>query len=137
VMTDIVDKKTRSRMMSNIKGKNTKPELIVRSIIHRWGFRFCLHSNDLPGKPDIVLPKYGTVIFVHGYFWHRHPRCKYAYTPKSRVKFWNAKFIGNIERDKSARMQLQRLGWQIIVVWECQTKDLKRLTELLESKLFE
>ena len=115
--------------MSRIRGKDTTPELAVRSALHRLGYRFRLHRRDLPGRPDIVLPKYGTVIFVHGCFWHRHARCKYAYTPKSRVEFWHHKFQQNVERDRRVQRELRRLGWKVIVVWECETANLLTLAE--------
>ena len=113
----------RSRNMSAIKSKNTKPEIKVRKILHSMGYRFKLHSKDLPGSPDIVLPKYKTVIFVHGCFWHRHENCKYASTPKTRQEFWEAKFRENINRDKLNQENLSSKGWKIIIVWECEIKD--------------
>ena len=113
----------RSRNMSAIKSKNTKPEIAVRKLLHSMGFRFRLHRKDLPGSPDIVLPKYKTVIFVHGCFWHRHENCKYASTPKTRQEFWEAKFRDNINRDKLNQENLSSKGWKIIVVWECEIKD--------------
>ena len=113
----------RSRNMSAIKSKNTKPEIKVRKILHSMGYRFRLHSKDLPGSPDIVLPKYKTVIFVHGCFWHRHQNCKYASTPKTRQEFWNKKFNENINRDKINQENLSSKGWKIIIVWECEIKD--------------
>lgn len=99
------------------------------------GFRFRLHRKDLPGNPDIVLPKYDTVIFVHGCFWHRHPRCKFAYIPKSRVEFWDKKFESNVGRDKQVRRQLKKLGWNVIVIWECEAKDVADLSERLSREL--
>jgi len=123
---DLLTKEKRSWNMSRIKGKDTKPEKIVRSILHKAGFRFRLNRKDLPGKPDIVLPKYKSVILVHGCFWHRHPRCKYAYTPKSRVTFWQKKFSENIERDKFVKRELRKMGWKVIVVWECELKNDKK-----------
>jgi DNA mismatch endonuclease (patch repair protein) len=120
-MADIVSRRRRSEMMSGIRGSNTKPERIVRSALHRAGFRFRLLSGRrLPGRPDIVLPAYRTAIFVHGCFWHRHAGCKYAYTPKSNRAFWNAKFRSNIARDAEVAMELRRDGWRRVVVWECQ-----------------
>lgn len=119
---DILSKEKRSWNMSRIKGKNTRPELRVRSLLHRFGYRFRLHRKDLPGNPDIVLPKYKTVIFVHGCFWHRHKGCKYAYTPKSRSEFWGKKFEGTIKRDRKKTEELQSSGWRVIVVWECELK---------------
>ena len=113
----------RSRNMSAIKSKNTKPEIKVRKVLHSMGYRFRLHRKDLPGSPDIVLPKYKTVIFVHGCFWHRHENCKYASTPKTRQEFWEAKFRENINRDKLNQENLSSKGWKIIVVWECEIKD--------------
>ena len=113
----------RSRNMSAIKSKNTKPEIAVRKVLHSMGYRFRLHSKDLPGSPDIVLPKYKTVIFVHGCFWHRHENCKYASTPKTRQEFWEAKFRENINRDKLNQENLFSKGWKIIIVWECEIKD--------------
>ena len=113
----------RSRNMSAIKSKNTKPEIKVRKVLHSMGYRFRLHRKDLPGSPDIVLPKYKTVIFVHGCFWHRHENCKYASTPKTRQEFWEAKFRENINRDKLNQENLSSKGWKIIVVWECEIND--------------
>ena len=113
----------RSRNMSAIKSKNTKPEIKVRKVLHSMGYRFRLHRKDLPGSPDIVLPKYKTVIFVHGCFWHRHKNCKYASTPKTRQEFWEAKFRENINRDKLNQENLSSKGWKIIVVWECEIND--------------
>ena len=113
----------RSRNMSAIKSKNTKPEIAVRKLLHSMGYRFRLHRKDLPGSPDIVLPKYKTVIFVHGCFWHRHKNCKYASTPKTRQEFWEAKFRENINRDKLNQENLSSKGWKIIIVWECEIKD--------------
>ncbi|MGH2506017.1 MAG: very short patch repair endonuclease [Ktedonobacteraceae bacterium] len=119
-MTDIVDKETRSRMMSGIRGKDTKPEVAVRSYLHKKGFRFRLHRKDLPGKPDIILPKYKIVIFVHGCFWHRHKNCEYAYMPKSNLLFWNKKFSENVARDKRSIKALKHAGWDVLVLWECE-----------------
>ena len=118
----------RSRNMSAIKSKNTKPEIKVRKVLHSMGYRFRLHSKDLPGSPDIVLPKYKTVIFVHGCFWHRHENCKYASTPKTRKEFWEKKFRENINRDNLNQANLSLKGWKIIIIWECQLKgDIKKL----------
>lgn len=132
---DRLTREHRSWNMSRIKGANTKPEIRVRSVLHRMGYRFRLHRRDLPGKPDIVLPKYETVIFVHGCFWHRHPGCRFAYTPKSRIAFWTTKFHRNVERHREVEQQLEELGWRVIVVWECETKDEERLWQLLEKVL--
>jgi DNA mismatch endonuclease (patch repair protein) len=135
-MTDIVDSGTRSRMMSGIKGKHTRPELLVRSGLHRLGFRYRLHDRKLPGKPDLILPKYGAVIFVHGCFWHRHPGCKYATTPATRRAFWQEKFEANIRRDRRDQLALQGAGWRVFVVWECALRRepgeaVERLADLL------
>lgn len=136
-MTDKLSKAHRSWNMSQIRGKDTEPERKVRSVLHKLGARFRLHREDLPGKPDIVLPRYGLVILVHGCFWHRHPRCKYAYTPKTRVDFWTRKFKRNVERDRNVRRELKRLGWDVLVVWECETHDLATLANRLACALAE
>lgn len=133
-MADRISKEHRSWNMSRIKGKNTKPEMAVRSMLHKRGFRFRLHRKDLPGIPDIVLPKYKTVIFVHGCYWHRHPGCKKAYTPKSRMDFWNKKFCENVERDERKIKELVNLGWQVLIIWECEIEEFGKL-ESLVSKL--
>ena len=119
----------RSRNMSAIKSKNTKPEIKVRKILHSMGYRFRLHSKDLPGSPDIVLPKYKTVIFVHGCFWHRHENCKYASTPKTRKEFWNKKFTENKKRDSEIQEKIKILDWRSVVIWECETKNIKNLRD--------
>jgi len=134
-MVDIISEERRSWNMSRIRGKDTKPEIIVRSMLHRMGYRFRLHRKDLPGKPDIVLPKYNTVIFVHGCFWHRHEGCKYAYTPKSRVDFWNAKFDDTVARDERNREQLKEIGWNVVTIWECETKNISSIEEALSNLL--
>ena len=121
--TDTVTPEHRSKIMSMIKGKNTKPEMIVRSVCHQMGLRYRLHRKDLPGKPDLVFPKHRLCIFVHGCFWHRHPDCKYAYTPKSRLDFWLPKLMKNVERDLNAQQALLNLGWKAIIIWECHTKN--------------
>lgn len=105
--------------MAGIKRRDTKPEVAVRSWLHRAGFRFRLHRRDLPGSPDIVLPRWNAVIFVHGCYWHRHAGCPKAATPHTRQRFWNAKFAANIERDRRNLLALRRLGWRVKVVWEC------------------
>lgn len=118
-MADIVDKKTRSRMMSGIRGTNTKPELRLRKALHAAGFRFRINVRSLPGTPDIVLPKWNTAIQVHGCYWHRHPGCSKATTPSSNVAFWKEKFETNIKRDSRALADLHDLGWRTAIVWEC------------------
>ncbi len=132
-MVDSILAKHRSWNMSQIKDKNTKPELLVRSQLHKMGFRFRLHRKDLPGRPDIVLPKYKSIIFVHGCFWHRHKNCKYSYNPKSRKKFWQDKFQENVERDKRNRKKLSSLGWRTLVLWECQTAGPIRLQQKIRQ----
>lgn len=118
-MVDVVDKATRSRMMSGIRGRNTKPEVALRKALHRLGLRFLLHDARLPGRPDIVLPKFRAVVQVHGCFWHRHPGCRYATSPASNRAFWTAKFQANVERDRATLGALQTLGWRTAVIWEC------------------
>jgi DNA mismatch endonuclease (patch repair protein) len=113
----------RSWNMGRIHSGNTKPEFAVRSLLHRMGYRFRLHRKDLPGKPDIIMPKYKAAVFVHGCFWHRHEGCKYSYTPKSRINFWEEKFKSNVERDKKNQAELERLGWKVVVIWECELSD--------------
>jgi DNA mismatch endonuclease (patch repair protein) len=125
-MVDIVSPEVRSRMMSGIKGKNTMPEIVVRKATHRMGLRFRIHCKDLPGKPDLVFPKHKTVVFVHGCFWHRHD-CRLAAVPKTRPEFWAAKFKANIERDLRNRHHLESLGWRVIEIWECETRDAQTL----------
>tara|TARA_Y100001972_G_scaffold129213_1_gene195277 strand:+ start:4949 stop:5380 length:432 start_codon:yes stop_codon:yes gene_type:complete len=121
-MSDVHDPITRSYNMSQIKGKNTKPEILVRKILHSNGFRYRLHVNDLPGKPDIVLPKYKTVIFVHGCFWHGHKDCKYFVKPKTNTDWWLNKISKNIENDKKNVQILKYNGWEVIILWECELK---------------
>lgn len=125
----------RSWNMSRIRSRDTKPELAVRSALHSLGYRFRLHRKDLPGRPDIVLPKYRTVVLVHGCFWHRHPGCKYTYNPKSRVEFWQKKFNQNVARDHAVDSALKMAGWNVLVVWECETRDLKALRDHLKHAL--
>ena len=132
---DIVSADRRSAMMSGIRGRDTKPELTVRSLAHRLGYRFRLHRRDLPGTPDLVFPGRKKIIFVHGCFWHRHPGCRFAYQPKSNVETWRAKFETNIARDVRVREQLDRTGWDVLVVWECETGDIEMLTSKLRKFL--
>lgn len=128
---DIVEPKVRSRMMSSVRSKDTKPEQKVRSLLHKMGFRFRLHKKDLPGKPDIVLSKYQTVIFVHGCFWHQHPGCPKSKRPSSRVHFWEKKLNQNMRRDAVNIERLKKLGWYVHIVWECQTKDNDNLIQAI------
>jgi DNA mismatch endonuclease (patch repair protein) len=121
-MADVHNKATRSYNMSRIKGKNTRPEMLVRKFLHSHGFRYRLHDKTLPGKPDLVLRKYKTAIFIHGCFWHGHEGCKYFVVPKTRTDFWMNKINGNIGNDTKAIKALKKDGWKVIVVWECQLK---------------
>lgn len=130
---DSVSKKRRSEIMARVRGKNTRPEIIVRSVLHRMGFRFRLHRSGLPGRPDMVLPKWKVAVFVHGCFWHRHEGCPNTRTPKSRVKFWTSKFQGNVTRDTETEQKLREHSWRVLVIWECEIKDLKALTGKIES----
>lgn len=134
-MTDTVDREKRSEIMSRVGSRDTKPELVVRHIAHGLGFRFRLHRKDLPGRPDIVFPRYRSVIFVHGCFWHRHPSCKYASSPKTRVEYWEDKFRSNVARDARNETLLRDLGWRVMVIWECETKDREAVAERISSYL--
>jgi DNA mismatch endonuclease (patch repair protein) len=131
---DIVSSEKRSQMMAGIRSKNTRPEIAVRSVVHSLGLRFRLHRTDLPGRPDLVLTKHRTVIFVHGCFWHRHA-CGLAAMPKTRPEFWAAKFASNVSRDARNKIALVDLGWRVIEVWECELADLEGLRQRLK-KLF-
>ncbi|SFJ14998.1 T/G mismatch-specific endonuclease [Phyllobacterium sp. CL33Tsu] len=125
----------RSSLMAKVKGKNTKPEIRVRQILHRMGRRFRLHRRDLPGQPDIVLPKHKVAIFVHGCFWHRHPGCRLTTTPKTRVDFWQKKFDENVQRDRRNIADLGFAGWYPLVIWECETRDVDALAASLRQRL--
>lgn len=125
----------RSRVMASVRGKDTTPELRARKMLHALGFRYRLHRKDLPGKPDIVLPKYRVCIFVHGCFWHQHPGCKRSSRPSSNEEFWSGKLDKNIERDEENRQALQKLGWKVAVIWECETKDPERLEIIVRESL--
>lgn len=131
-MVDIVSPEVRSRMMGRIRGKNTAPEIAVRKAAHRMGLRFRIHRKDLPGNPDLVFAKHGTVVFVHGCFWHRHD-CGLAAEPKTRPEFWSAKFKANVDRDVRIRSQLESLGWRVVEIWECEVSD----PESLSARLLE
>jgi DNA mismatch endonuclease (patch repair protein) len=121
-MVDVVDVATRSKMMSGIRGRNTKPEVTLRHALHALGLRYRLHSKALPGKPDLVLPRFRAAVFVHGCFWHRHEGCRFTTTPATRPEFWSEKFEGNVERDRRNLEALQKSGWRTAVVWECAIK---------------
>ena len=135
-MTDTISEERRSWNMSRIKAENTNPERLVRSLLHRMGYRFRIHRKDLPGRPDIVLPKYNTVIFVHGCFWHRHKGCKRATMPKSRVGYWENKFFKNVERDKENKKKLKKIGWKVLVIWECEiNNNIDKIKEKIQKNL--
>ncbi len=134
-MMDSLSAKHRSWNMSRIRGSNTRPEIKLRSMLHRSGYRFRVNVKNLPGKPDIVLPKYKTIIFLHGCFWHRHSNCRYAYTPKTRQAFWLNKFKANASRDKKVNRSLRNLGWQIVIVWECEMKAPRRVLSRIVDQL--
>lgn len=132
-MADVVDPATRSRMMSGIQGKNTKPEMVVRRALFAAGFRFRLHRRDLPGVPDITMPGLKVTIFVHGCFWHCHTGCRYAKLPATRPEFWKKKLIRNVERDRGAVDELLSMGWRVLIVWECAIRDKTKLASLPEK----
>jgi DNA mismatch endonuclease, patch repair protein len=135
-VADVHTKAQRSYNMSRIRGKNTKPEILVRKFLHSKGYRFRLHDKKLPGKPDIVLPKYKTVIFVQGCFWHGHKGCKYFVVPKTRTKWWLEKIEGNKMRDKKAFKELKKAGWKVMEIWECKSKRLSfQLTNKAPARL--
>ncbi len=137
---DKISPEQRSRNMAQIKGKNTKPEILVRSLLHRMGYRFRLHNKKLPGKPDIILPKYKAVIFVHGCFWHGHEGCKRATIPATRTEFWKSKISENKVRDNNNIAALKNFGYRCLVVWQCELKDevllKQRLSDFLGTKQY-
>lgn len=133
-MSDVLTKEQRHQCMSNVKSKNTKPEILVRQFLFSHGYRYRLNYNKLPGKPDIVLPKYKIVIFINGCFWHGHEGCKYATIPETNHEFWMTKISGNVKRDKETRDKLIDSGWKVINIWQCQLKSKTKeltLTNLL------
>lgn len=134
-MSDTFTPDQRSRIMALVKGKDTKPEKLVRSLLHRMGFRFRLHRKDLPGKPDIVLPRHRKAIFVHGCFWHGHDGCRRGARPTSNTEFWNAKIDRNVERDRLAVHALEDAGWHVLTLWQCEMKSLPVLQARLASFL--
>lgn len=134
-MADTFSAEERSRIMAKIHGKDTRPEKIVRSLIHRLGYRFRLHRVDLPGKPDIVLPRLRKVIFVHGCFWHGHKGCKRAKRPATNTEFWNKKIDRNIERDKQNLSDLENAGWKCLVIWGCELRDLDKMSKIIKKFL--
>lgn len=127
--------RTRSEIMRAVPRRDTAPELAVRRLLHSLGLRFRLHRKDLPGTPDIVLPRHRTVLFVHGCYWHRHGGCRFSTDPKSNSAFWEAKFASNIERDARKTRELEALGWRVLVVWGCETRNLESLRNRLSSEL--
>ncbi len=132
-MADIVDQETRSRMMAGIRGKDTKPEMVLRKALHARGLRYRLHARHVPGRPDLVLAKYRAVIFVHGCFWHRHEGCRYATTPATRPDFWKRKFAANVRRDRGVRQALVSSSWRVATVWECALRKPDLVPVALES----
>lgn len=131
-MADIVDSRTRSRMMAGIRGKDTKPELQLRRALHAAPLRYRLHAKGLPGRPDIVFPRYRAALFVHGCFWHRHEGCRYATTPATRTEFWTEKFKANVDRDRRNQLELAEAGWCVGIVWECSIKT-REITGIAEE----
>ena len=131
-MVDTLDQPSRSRVMARVKGKNTGPELLVRKMVFAAGYRYRIHAKNLPGSPDLIFPGKRKVIFVHGCFWHRHEGCKSARMPKSRIEFWSAKLNGNKLRDTRTFDALRRLGWQVMVVWECELRDLEGVAKAIQ-----
>lgn len=132
---DTISPARRSAIMSKIRAKNTQPELTVRQIAHKLGFRFRLHKTDLPGKPDITFPKLKKIILVHGCYWHRHSGCKKSYIPKSNIDFWQKKFFTNMVRDQETVKKLESAGWEVLIIWECETKNLENLSTTIKSFL--
>jgi DNA mismatch endonuclease (patch repair protein) len=130
-MTDVFTPAKRSAIMARIKGQNTKPEILVRKLVHSLGYRFRLHQNKFPGKPDLVLARHEKIIFVHGCFWHGHVGCSRAALPSTNTDFWQKKIFGNRSRDSKVRRKLSRDGWKVMVVWQCQTRDTSALTSRL------
>ena len=136
-MADVHDKAVRSYNMSRIRGKNTKPEVLVRKYLFSKGFRFRKNDKRYPGKPDIVLPKYKTVIFINGCFWHHHENCRIAYKPKDNADFWQAKFDANVARDRKNEALLRDAGWKVIIVWECEIRNKELFNQRMEKLLSE
>lgn len=128
---DVFSEEERSRIMSRIRGRDTRPEIVVRRLLHAMGYRFRLHDPSLPGRPDIVMARHGKVVQVHGCFWHDHPGCKRATKPQTNAEFWGKKIAANRARDLRTERRLRRWGWSVMVVWECQTSDLERLERRL------
>lgn len=134
-MADRLSPEARSRLMASVRGKDTKPEMVVRRLSHAFGYRFRLHRQDLPGTPDLVFPRLGLVLFVHGCFFHRHEGCRLTTTPVSNWDFWQRKFMANVKRDRRVSAQLRALGWRVNIVWECETKNPEVLRQRLSLML--
>ena len=134
-MADHVNRAKRSFIMAAVHSRDTMPEIAVRKIVHSLGYRYRLHDGRLPGRPDLVFPSRRKVVFVHGCFWHRHAKCKYASNPKTRVAYWQAKFFANVARDRRTRRELKKLGWAQMTVWQCELKKPEKLTERLDDFL--
>lgn len=131
-MADVFTPEKRSAIMARIKGENTKPEILARKLVHSLGYRFRLHSKRLPGKPDLVFPRHEKIIFVHGCFWHAHAGCSRGVLPSTNTKFWQKKISGNQTRDRMVKRKLNKDGWRVLVIWQCETKNITRLTKRLE-----
>lgn len=132
-MVDRLSPERRSRLMSRVKSKDTSPEMIVRRTAHSMGLRFRTHRRDLPGTPDLVMPRRRLAVFVDGCFWHRHPECRKASMPKSNVAFWEEKFCRNVERDAQNRLALESRGWNVSRIWECEARDEQLVREILTA----
>lgn len=130
---DHVSRERRSHIMRLVKTADTKPEIAVRRILHRLGFRFRLHCGTLPGRPDVVLPKWLTIVLIHGCFWHRHAGCPKATTPKTKRRYWIKKFDTNVKRDRRVHAQLEELGWRVCVVWQCELSSPEKLAARLDA----
>lgn len=135
-MADPYPQEKRSWIMSRVRGRDTKPEIVVRSLVHRMGFRFRVHRRDLPGTPDIVFPRLRKVILVHGCFWHGHRGCKRSKRPTTNAEFWNDKLSRNLIRDRRSRRALRRAGWQVLVIWQCETRRPDKLLKRLQAYLY-
>lgn len=132
---DTLNPEQRHRAMAAVKSRDTTPELVVRKLLHKEGFRFRLHRKDLPGKPDIILPKYHAAILIHGCFWHQHSGCKHSIRPASNNEYWQLKLDRNVFRDRKIKSELENLGWKVLVIWECETKDKEILVNMLRHFL--
>ena len=132
---DTFSPEKRSEIMRRVRSENTRPEILIGSLLHRLGFRFRKHRNDLPGKPDFVFPKHRAALFVHGCFWHRHSNCPHADTPASRQEYWLPKFTRTVERDRKNQEELKDMGWNVILAWECELRDLERLLNRLKRSI--